>query len=112
MDYITKINVGQGESLLYPIPVRDPSSGALVDMTGYSFTGSIRENYTTEVSGLSFSFDTGSIASGSVSAILTPEQTILLTQRKYVYDVYAVSPVGFRERISEGYVVVRPTVTR
>lgn len=116
MPDITDFQVGQGETFKLLIQLQNRSNNNIpLNITDYSFTGQLRENYTTEEVAAQFSFEKiQPYASGSVYIRLTSEQTLQLTQRKYVYDINIVS--GSFEptvrRILEGGITVRPTVTR
>jgi hypothetical protein len=86
-----------------------------MDITNYTFTGQLRENYTTDEIAATFAFEKAiPYTSGSLFIKLDADQTLQLTQRKYVYDVNITSgstgPVI--RRILEGGLTVRPTVTR
>ena len=80
-----------------------------------TFVGQVRENYTTDEVAASFNITKLSpLNSGSVIVELTPEQTLSLNQRRYVYDINmvsgSVSPI--KRRILEGALTIRPTATR
>jgi hypothetical protein len=113
---ITDFQVGQGETFKLLIQLQNRSnSNTPLDITDYSFTGQVRENYTTEEVAAQFAFEKiQPYTSGSVYIRLTSDQTLQLTQRRYVYDINIVS--GSVEptvrRILEGSIVARPTVTR
>ncbi len=85
---------------------------------GYGVTdvmGSYVENYTTDEVAATFTFTKNlPYSSGSLFVELTPTDTLQLTQRNYVYDVYITSGsvVPITRRILEGSIVVRPAVTR
>lgn len=109
----TKFEIGQGETFKIHVQLKNQNN-APVDITNVTFTGQVRENYTTDEVAATFTFTkTPPFTSGSVFVELTPADTLVLTQRNYVYDVYITSesPTVTR-RILEGSMVVRPAVTR
>lgn len=113
---ITDFQVGQGETFKLLIQLQNRSSNNIpLDITDYTFTGQVRENYTTEEIAASFTFEKAiPYTSGSLYIMLPSTDTLQLNQRKYVYDVYISSgstqPVV--RRILEGGLTVRPAVTR
>jgi uncharacterized membrane protein len=116
MAEITDFQVGQGETFKLLIQLKNRSNNDIpLDITDYSFTGQVRENYTTDEVAANFVFEKITpYTSGSVYIKLTPEQTLQLTQRRYVYDININSGSidSTVRRILEGGLAVRPTVTR
>jgi hypothetical protein len=116
MPDITDLQIGQGETLKILVQLRNLSNNNTpLDITEYTFTGQIRENYTTDEVAATFTFDKVTPnSSGSLFIKLPPATTSQLYQRKYVYDIYmtsgSVDPVT--RRILEGGLTVRPAVTR
>lgn len=113
---ITDFQVGQGEIFKIMVQLLNRSTNNVpLNVTDYALTGQVRENYTTEEVAATFSFEKiQPYSSGSVFIKLAPSDTMTLTQRKYVYDVYisSGSDVPVTRRILEGSLTVRPAVTR
>lgn len=116
MSELTKFEIGQGETFKVHVQLKNQNqNNTPIDITNYTFTGQVRENYTTDEVAATFTFSKNQpYSSGSLFVELTPSDTLQLTQRNYVYDVYAsiTSPVAATRRILEGSIVVRPAVTR
>lgn len=115
MPELTELNVGQGETFKMLVTIAQDSGSIPLDITNYTITGQIRENYTTDEVAASFTAEKIlPYTSGSFFVILNENQTYNLTQRKYVYDIKissgSVSPTS--RRILEGPFTVRPAVTR
>lgn len=114
---ITDFDIGQGESfkILAHIFV-EASSSIPLDITNYNFEGQLRENYTTDELAAEFNFQKVlPYQSGSVFIGLTAEQTSVLNQRMYVYDVVMINnniTPPSKRRILEGMFTIRPAVTR
>lgn len=111
---ITNFNVGQGESFGVLLEVRQTSSSISVpiDITDFTFRGMVRENFTTEEPAAVFNIEKIiPYEIGSIFVSLTPEQTIELTERKYVYDINMSNDSSTR-RILEGSITLRPTATK
>jgi hypothetical protein len=86
-----------------------------INITDYTFTGQLRENYTTDEIAATLSFEKIlPYSSGSIFIKLSQADTVNLTQRKYVYDVNisSGSSAPIVRRVLEGGFTVRPTVTR
>lgn len=112
MAEITEFNFGQGETFKILMTIVNDETGDPFDITDQSFSGQIRENYSTDIIAGSFNFQkVAPYSSGSIFVSLTPEQTTELVERKYVYDIRMSSESVVR-RVLEGYLVVRPTATR
>jgi hypothetical protein len=115
MAELTEFNVGQGETFRIAATIISDSGSIPLNITDYVFSGQVRENYTTDEVAATFNITKlAPLNSGSIIVELTPDQTLALTQRKYVYDVNmvsgSVSPI--KRRILEGALTVRPTATR
>jgi len=112
MAEITEFNIGQGETFKVLASVENADTGGYLDIADYSFTGQVRENYSTDEVAAAFTITKLSPqTSGSFYIELTPTDTSNLTQRKYVYDIKMTSG-SITRRILEGYFVVRPASTR
>ena len=112
----TKFEIGQGETFKIHVQLKNQNqNNTPVDITTYAFIGQVRENYTTDEIAAAFTFTKNlPYSSGSIFVELTPADTLQLTQRNYVYDIYITSGsvVPITRRILEGSIVVRPAVTR
>ena len=116
MPDITDFQVGQGETFKILVQLQNRgSNNTPLDITNYTFTGQLRENYTTDEVAATFSFEKATpYTSGSLFIQLDSATTLQLTQRKYVYDINITSgsTTPIVRRILEGGLTVRPTVTR
>lgn len=112
MAEITEFNIGRGETFKILTTLENADTGGYLDITDYTFSGQVRENYTSDEIAATFTITKiAPFVSGSVTIELTPDQTNSFTQRKYVYDINMVSG-SITRRILEGYFVVRPSATR
>lgn len=112
MAEITEFNIGQGETFKVLTTLENIDTGTYLDITDYTISGQVRENYTTDEVAANFTITKiNPTVSGSFYVELTPSDTIGLTQRKYVYDI-KITSASITRRILEGYFVVRPTATR
>ena len=107
----TNLTVGQGETFKILVSLTDQNETA-IDLTNYTFTGSLRETYSAENISADFSFEKITpFDSGSFYVTLPPASSSLLTSQDYVYDILLVSESVVR-RIVEGKFTVRPSVTQ
>jgi len=112
MAEITEFNIGQGETFKILTSLENIDTDSYLDITDYTFTGQVRENFSTDEVAASFTITKLTPqTSGSFYVELTPADTSALTQRKYVYDVKMTSG-SITRRVLEGYFVVRPAATR
>lgn len=112
MAEITEFNIGQGETFKVLTSLENIDTDSYLDITDYTFTGQVRENFSTDEVAATFTITKiNPQTSGSFYIELTPADTSALTQRKYVYDVKMTSG-SITRRILEGYFVVRPAATR
>jgi len=112
MAEITEFNIGQGETFKILTSLENIDTDSYLDITDYTFTGQVRENFSTDEVAASFTITKiNPQTSGSFYIELTPADTSALTQRKYVYDVKMTSG-SITRRVLEGYFVVRPAATR
>ena len=115
MAELTELNIGQGETFKMLITIANDSGSLPLDITDYTIYGQVRENYTTDEIAVSFIVEKLlPYQSGSFFVSIPSEDTMNLTQRKYVYDLNissgSVSPIN--RRILEGLFTVRPAATR
>jgi hypothetical protein len=110
------IDIFQNATFKMSIQLTNSGSGSSpIDITGWSFSGSIKQNY--EDSDPSLIYFSASVLDPTQSIVmfsLTPTQTAQLTQPIYYYDCIAVNyPVAPDEvyRILQGRVKVSPGVT-
>jgi hypothetical protein len=112
MAEITEFNIGQGETFKILTSLENIDTDSYLDITNYTFTGQVRENFSTDEIAATFTITKiNPQTSGSFYIELSPSDTSALTQRKYVYDVKMTSG-SITRRVLEGYFVVRPAATR
>jgi hypothetical protein len=99
----------QATSFRTTLNIRD-NDGNIVDLTGYTGSAEMKKHF------LSNTFYTFTvilnIQQGSVSIDMTHNQTSVIPDGRYVYDVLLRDNNGYFIRIMEGQVDVRPKVTR
>lgn len=82
-----------------------------VDLTDYSFAGSIREHHTSTDS-VDFTTTVSDAAQGLYNISLTDVQTGAMTPGKYLYDIVMTQSDGKKIRLLQGEAVVKAGITR
>jgi len=103
------LTIEQGVDFEVTLTVRNKNHVPL-NLLGYTAVSTLRKYYT--------STDTYSITvnfldrvNGRISLTMTDNQTSLLKEGRYVYDVVLTSPSSLKTRVIEGSVMVTPGVT-
>jgi hypothetical protein len=112
---IYNLNIEQGATFTRTITWKD-STGAAVNLTGYTARMQIRERVDSATALVSLTQASG-IALGGSAGTITLTITSALTDalpnmKKGVYDLELVSSGGIVTRLIQGEVVVSPQVTR
>lgn len=80
------------------------------DITGYTFTGKLAQNYhTTDTTDFTGAI-VGAGTDGTFSITLTDTQTAALSAGKYVYSVVMADAGGIKTKLLEGDLIVEDTV--
>ncbi len=108
------ININQNATFKMSIQLANSGSSS-IDITGWSFSGSIKENYTDPDPALVyFSHSIVDFSQSIVMFTLTPTQTGTLTKGMYYYDIIAVNYSKVPDevyRLLQGRAKVSPGVT-
>lgn len=117
---ITNFNIGRGESFKILVEVINETKVAPntilsvpQDLTQVQFVGSMRETYSSDEVAAQFNIQKiEPYTSGAIFISLTPEQSLALENRKYVYNIDMTSGSVTTKRILEGSFMIRPTAVR
>ena len=82
----------------------------VLDITGYSFAGSLKENYKTDES-TDFTATITDAGAGLLTIELTDTVTSTMDPGTWVYDVVMTDTAGLKQRILEGKAFVKQGVT-
>lgn len=112
----TKLYTTQGDTLSLDVVINDDGSPQTpIDLTGATFSGSIRTEYNTDVI-TTFDIAETDLSNGNITVSLTPAKTSLLTisgknmKRTFVFDIqYTLS--GSVYTFISGHLVVNRQVT-
>jgi hypothetical protein len=88
-------------------------NGAPLNLAGFSVAAKYKSDFnTTDDQAVPFSASIANTTNGIIGISLTPEQTILLTEPRYVYDITITrNSTGIKTRIHEGFIKVSRGVT-
>ena len=124
MSQVYNFTVGQGEDWDLNINMKDDSDN-LLDLTGYSYSGQIRDAYDSSVVIAVFTFEIANQFTdrGRVTLSLTHDQTQNIPlpassgnqkkpSKEYLYDIKETDTFGKVRRILEGSVIVTAGVTK
>ncbi len=112
MATISNIYIDAGADYTTTVTVTD-SSGAALDLTGYTAAAQIRKTH--ESSSVTVSFTVAFNAdrtTGRLDISLTGTQTGAISAGRYVYDVLITSGASAKIRVVEGIVTINPRVTQ
>lgn len=108
-DVTVDLIINQKASFQATFIVKD--GGTVVDLTNYTVVAKYKQTFQipdSQATVMSATI-TNAIA-GEITISLTPQQTAVLQQGKYVYDVAITDNSGFKIRIVEGVMRVSPGV--
>ena len=105
-EYNIKINKGTDFSRAFALS----ESNTAIDITGYTFEGTLKERYTSTTS-TSFTMTIVDAASGTFKAALTDVQTTDMGPGTWVYDIIMIKPDLNKIRLIEGKAFVKQGVT-
>lgn len=87
------------------------SSGAPLNLTGYTVASQIRKSYSSSIA-YNFTSSIFNAASGQVRLQLAASASRDIPPGRYLYDVEITSPSGTKTRVVEGIVTVTPEITQ
>ena len=109
---VYNISINQGESYNLDATLTN-STGANVNLSGYSLRGQVRYSYGSTGVLLNLSPTITSAISGAINVNLTPTQTAELPTTIAVYDIESyVSGDSVVNRVLNGLFTISPEVTR
>lgn len=104
------ITIKQGSDFFLPIAIR--VNGTLVDLTGCTIRGSVKQRYTDENPAATFVVTSSDLPNGRFTLAIPNAVTSTLSFDAGVYDVEVEYPSEVVDRILEGRAVVTKEVTR
>lgn len=114
LNNVYDICVLQNQTFELPFTLYDDDGTTPLDITNWTFTGSIKQQFTDSAPLTYFTSSVISVASASIKLYLSSEQTWILNNSKYVYDVISNNPntsPATTLRLIQGKVSVKPGVT-
>jgi hypothetical protein len=110
MATVANIFIDQGADYSNIITVGS-SSGAPLNLTGYTVASQIRKSYSSSIA-YNFTASIFSASEGRVRVQLTASASGAIPPGRYLYDVEITSSSGTKTRVVEGIVTVNPEITQ
>ena len=110
--YISNLTIYTGTDFAQTYVLEDSQSNSIKDLTGYSACAQMKRyesSQKTEDFTIAFANDR---TSGRITISLNDTETGALKAGKYFYDLLLNSPTGLTERVVEGTVLVKKSITR
>jgi len=105
--------IEQGTDFSFSVTLKDPVTGLVINLTGYTFAAQIREEYSSAAVLQAFTIDNSVPTTGVITLSISNANTSLLeAQKTFYYDIEGVNTSSKKFRILEGSVYVSPEVTR
>ena len=105
-EYNIKINKGTDFSRAFALS----ESNTAIDLTGFTFEGTLKERYTSTTS-TPFTMTIVDSSQGLFKAVLTDVETTAMGPGTWVYDIVMIKPTGEKIRLLEGKAFVKQGVT-
>ena len=110
--FLVDLQIHTGTDFTQTFVLEDTQSNQLLNLTGYTACCHMRKYPTSSVAG-TFNIDfAADRSSGKLEIQMIKTTTINLKAGKYFYDVVLKDPQGIKERVVEGTVLVKKSVTR
>lgn len=109
--FVSNIVIEQGFDFASTFQLEDAITSNILDLTNYTIESKLRKTYSSSTS-VSFNTVISSPENGQILISLTSDQTKILKEGRYVYDIKAIRPDGKIIKVIEGSALVRPGVTR
>lgn len=101
----------QGTSFSYALDISNDDDTP-VDVTGYTFTSSIRKSYYSTNPTANLTVTVLSAANGNVQLSMNSATTSNIKPGRYLYDVKMVDNLNTTFRVIEGIITIYPQITK
>lgn len=108
--YSINLQVEKNANFDTTLTIADEDNGLPLNLTGFTAEAKMKRSFASTTSH-AMSVEFVDRLSGVIRLSLTPQQSSVLTAKRYVYDVVITSPSGVKTRVVEGIVEVSPGVT-
>jgi len=110
--YISNLTIYTGTDFSQTFVLEDSQSNSIKDLTGYSACAQMKR-YESSLKTADFTIAfANDRTTGRVTLSLNDTETGDLKAGKYFYDLLLNSPTGLTERVFEGTVLVKKSITR
>lgn len=111
MAQFVELNMDQGATFNVDIDLTEANS-APVNVTGYTFTSSLRKSYYSSRVTANLVVSITNAANGNVSLSLAAANTANIKAGRYVFDIKQLDTSNITTRVIEGIITVNPQVTK
>jgi len=111
MAQFVEVNMDQGATFNVDIDLTEANS-APVNVTGYTFTSSLRKSYYSSRVTANLVVSITNAANGNVSLSLAAANTANIRAGRYVFDIKQLDTSNITTRVVEGIITVNPQVTK
>ena len=109
--YISNLTVHTGTDFTQTFVFEDEASNSALDISNYTGSGQLKR-YDTSSKAADLTLDFSQGATGRLTATMTAATTENITAGRYFYDIRLVSDTGTVDKVVEGIVIVKQSVTR
>jgi len=110
--YTTNLIIYTGTDFSQTFVLEDNQTNSVKDLTGYSACAQMKR-YESSLKTADFTIAfANDRTTGKITLSLTSTETLALKSGKYFYDLLLNSPTGTTERVVEGTVLVKRSITR
>ena len=109
--YISNLTVHTGTDFTQTFVFEDEASNSALDISNYTGSGQLKR-YDTSSKAADLTLDFSQGATGRLTATMTAATTENIKAGRYFYDIRLVSDTGTVDKVVEGIVIVKQSVTR
>ena len=109
--YAINLTIDTGCNFNRTFFVNDPVTNSGFNLSEYNVTSQMKQWYGSS-SHIDLQIEILDPSAGMIMISLTPEETILLSPGRYVYNIEMISSLGVSTRLSEGIASLKQGVTR
>lgn len=111
MAQFIELDIDQGTDFNFDLDLTN-DDGAVVNVTSYTFTSSIRKSYYSTSTTANLTVTIVNAANGNVTCSLNAATTANIKAGRYLFDVKQVDNTNTTTRVVEGIITVYPQVTK
>lgn len=111
MAQFVELNIDQGTDFNFDLDLTN-DDGTPINITGYSFSSSIRKSYYSSSVTANLSVAIANAVSGNVIFSMNSATSSNIKAGRYLFDVKSIDAANSTSRLVEGIITVNPQVTK